>query len=278
MSQKKMWTAVAALFAFAVTAGPLMAKGGSGGAKAKQPTVRPASVKPAKTAKAPSGGTMTSAKAAKASTPKVKAASSSGPKAKSSAPAPTSARTAKGSGNQASGTLTSANTVKKESGPSPLTSANKETDPFTSAKKEAGPSPFSSANGSDTNPQDTDPRPGGTLPPTGTLNKAQQLLMKNDNLRMKMQTRLGGLDPIAAASGFRNLGQFVAAVNVSVNQTVPFASLKKLMTGDSQMSLGQALQQLRGLDPATAATSANTAQAQADSIILATSRKTKDKS
>jgi len=281
------WTAAAALFAFSLTAAPAVAKGGSGGAKAKAPTVKVASAKPVK-AKAPGGSTMASAKP-KASTPKVKTASvSGGPKAKGNASASATTRTAKG-GN----TLTATDNVKKESGPNTLTAAKKESGPntLTAAKKETDPPTLSakketdpptlSANGP-VDPQDNDPRPGDTrpVPPTLPLNKAQQLLMKNDNLRMKMQTRLGGLDPVAAASGFRNLGQFVAAVNVSSNNAGAFSfkELKNLMTGPTPISLGQALQQLRGLDPAVAATTANTAQAQADTDILATSRRTKGKS
>ena len=132
---------------------------------------------------------------------------------------------------------------------------------LTSAKREQS-SPFSSANGT---PTDTDP-----TVPTGRLNKAQQLLLKNDNLRMKVQTRLGGIDPIAAASGFRNLGQFVAAVNASYNNpAISFTALKTLMTGPEQMSLGQAMKQLKGLDPGTVDTAANAALAQADADILA---------
>ena len=45
------------------------------------------------------------------------------------------------------------------------------------------------------------------------------------------------------------------------------AMLKALMTGVPPMSLGQALQQLRGLDPAAATTTANTALAQANTDI-----------
>jgi hypothetical protein len=123
---------------------------------------------------------------------------------------------------------------------------------------------------SETKPPDANPTATG---PTVPLNKAQQLLMKNDNLRLKMQTRLGGLiDPIDAAAGFRNLGQFVAAVNVSFNHPgIEFKALRALMTGPQPMSLGQALQQLRGLDPATATSTANTAFAQANADITATS-------
>ena len=92
--------------------------------------------------------------------------------------------------------------------------------------------------------------------PTGLpLNKAQQKLMKNDNLRLKMQTRLAGMDPVVAASGFKNLGQFVAAVNASYHDpAIQFRSLKALMTGNPPMSLGQAKQHLRAQPPVATAT------------------------
>jgi hypothetical protein len=159
----------------------------------------------------------------------------------------------------------SANAVKPANAAKPAKTAKAQsgatTPTLTSANRESQ-SPFSSANGG--TPTDTDPAP------TVRLNKAQQLLLKNNNLRMKVQTRLNGADPIAAASGFRNLGQFVAAVNASyTNTNVPFRSLKALMTGPEKMSLGQAVKQLKGLDPAAANTVANTAMAQADADILA---------
>jgi hypothetical protein len=79
------------------------------------------------------------------------------------------------------------------------------------------------------------------------LNKAQQQLTKNTNLRLKLESRLpAGTDVIAAASGFRNLGQFVAAVNASSNQGFDFTALKTLMTGPEGLSLGQAKQRLQG--------------------------------
>jgi hypothetical protein len=47
-----------------------------------------------------------------------------------------------------------------------------------------------------------------------------------------------------AASGFRNQGQFVAAVHASNNLGIPFTELKtRLVT--QQASLGQAIQELR---------------------------------
>jgi hypothetical protein len=50
---------------------------------------------------------------------------------------------------------------------------------------------------------------------------------------------------MTAAAGFKNLGQFIAAANVSNNLQVSFTELKaKMMSG---MSLGQAIQAVRPL-------------------------------
>jgi hypothetical protein len=57
-----------------------------------------------------------------------------------------------------------------------------------------------------------------------------------------------------ASTGFKNWGQFVAAVHVSNNLGIPFADLKAKMTGitpgtdlrSAPVSLGQAIQDLRG--------------------------------
>jgi hypothetical protein len=49
----------------------------------------------------------------------------------------------------------------------------------------------------------------------------------------------------AAATGFKNQGQFIAALHVSHNLGIPFASLKSEMTGDHPKSLGQAIHDLR---------------------------------
>jgi hypothetical protein len=50
-----------------------------------------------------------------------------------------------------------------------------------------------------------------------------------------------GTDLMTAAAGFRNLGQFVAAVNVSNNLGITFTELKTRMVDDG-LSLGQAIQ------------------------------------
>ena len=48
-----------------------------------------------------------------------------------------------------------------------------------------------------------------------------------------------------AREGFRNQGQFIAALEASKNQNISFSALKTEMTGPNQLSLGQAIQKLR---------------------------------
>lgn len=57
-----------------------------------------------------------------------------------------------------------------------------------------------------------------------------------------------------ASAGFRNQGQFIAALNASKNRGIPFADLKNAMTHDG-LSLGQAV---RRLQPKTPPTGSNT--------------------
>lgn len=69
---------------------------------------------------------------------------------------------------------------------------------------------------------------------------------KNPQLEARIRSMLPADMTIAQASeGFRNQGQFIAAVNASKNHDIPFADLKTQMTGDSASSLGQAVQKLR---------------------------------
>ena len=87
---------------------------------------------------------------------------------------------------------------------------------------------------------------GSTTGTTTELTAVQQKLKQNTNLAAKVSSRLPeGTDLMAAAAGFKNLGQFVAAANVSHNLQLSFTELKaKMMTG---MSLGQAIQAVRPL-------------------------------
>jgi hypothetical protein len=80
---------------------------------------------------------------------------------------------------------------------------------------------------------------------TPTLTPVQQKLQKNTNLAGKLQSRLpAGTDLMDAAADFRNLGQFVAAVNVSNNLGIDFAMLKTKMVDDG-LSLGASIQALK---------------------------------
>jgi hypothetical protein len=81
----------------------------------------------------------------------------------------------------------------------------------------------------------------------------------------KLEARLLALLPPGstiqdASAGFKNWGQFVAAAHVSTNLGIPFADLKTAMTGiapgattptTAPMSLGQAIQSLKGTTPET---------------------------
>ncbi len=114
------------------------------------------------------------------------------------------------------------------------------------------------------------------------LTPVQQKLQHNTNLSAKLQSRLpAGMTVQDASAGFRNLGQFVAAVNVSNNLGIPFAQLKATMLGDtthltpstvddSPMSLGQAIHTLRPAVDSEA--ESRTAVRQADAMVTGTRR------
>jgi hypothetical protein len=71
-----------------------------------------------------------------------------------------------------------------------------------------------------------------------------ELLQQNTRLSENIARLLpAGTDLQSAASGFKNLGEFVAAAHVSSNLGIPFADLKaKILAGES---LGGAIQALR---------------------------------
>jgi hypothetical protein len=107
--------------------------------------------------------------------------------------------------------------------------------------------------------------PTTTPTTTTTLSPVQRKLQQNTNLASKLQSRLpAGTNLTVASSGFRNLGQFVAAVNVSNNLGIPFAQLKTRMV-DQGMSLGQAIQDAR---PKTTDTTVVVRRAETDADVL----------
>ena len=102
-----------------------------------------------------------------------------------------------------------------------------------------------------------------------TLTKVQQKLQRNTKLADKLQSRLpAGTDLMKAAADFKNLGQFVAAVNVSNNLDIKFTDLKTRMV-DEGMSLGQAIQDVKAT--ANVATEVKRAEVEADAMIKSTS-------
>lgn len=77
------------------------------------------------------------------------------------------------------------------------------------------------------------------------------VLDHNTHLSTKLEGLLGlsgrtALDTLKTdASGFKNFGQFVAAVHVSNNLGIPFSDLQNKMTGPNAVSLGKAIQELK---------------------------------
>ena len=142
--------------------------------------------------------------------------------------------------------------------------------------------------------------PTGTGAPTVvTSHPLADKIAKNPNLAAKIQGRLPAGTTLAQAStGFKNQGQFMAAVNVSNNLGIDFMKLQAAMTGQTTkidpitheiistptgaapLSLGQSIQKLRPGVDAGAATVKATDQT---SVMLqtttasTTSSKTKNK-
>ena len=68
----------------------------------------------------------------------------------------------------------------------------------------------------------------------------------NPELASRVQAMLPSGETISqAAAGFKNEGQFIAALHVSQNLGIPFDQLKAKMTGSDAMSLGAAIHALK---------------------------------
>lgn len=186
-----------------------------------------------------------------------------------------------GGGSKAQGgpkaTTSSTTTTRAHGGPKTTTTTasggSKKTATTTTAvsakntKKSGGStSVASTSTTSTTSPSTTTTSTGGT---TTTLTPVQQKLQKNTKLAKKLEGRLPpNTDVMLAAEGFRNLGQFVAAVNVSNNLGLTFTELKARMVDDG-MSLGQAIKAERG-DLADTTTQVARAETEANQMIAGT--------
>src|SRR5215471_18694813 len=90
-------------------------------------------------------------------------------------------------------------------------------------------------------------------------------LEDNTKLASKLQSLLPtGTNLQQAAQGFKNLGQFVAAVHVSHNLGIPFDQLKAKMMGPPKESLGKAIEQLKPTANSKAETKKATDEAKED--------------
>jgi len=88
-------------------------------------------------------------------------------------------------------------------------------------------------------------------PTTFEPNAISTKISKNPGQLAKVNAMLltTGMSIEEASAGFRNHGQFMAALNVSKNQNIDFVLLKEAMTIDG-LSLGQAAKQIRTAPPA----------------------------
>ena len=77
-------------------------------------------------------------------------------------------------------------------------------------------------------------------------------IARNPQLDARLKAMLPtGMTMEQASEGFRNQGQFIAALEASKNQNIAFADLKAKMTGSNPVSLGQAVAELRPDRPAS---------------------------
>lgn len=113
--------------------------------------------------------------------------------------------------------------------------AGKNVAPNTTGDNTPTPTTNTSANTPNTTP----------TPLPRTPNKVSTKLAGNPAQLARVQAMLpAGMTLEQASSGFRNQGQFLAALNASKNRGLPFADLQKAMTVDG-LSLGQAAKLLR---------------------------------
>jgi hypothetical protein len=112
-----------------------------------------------------------------------------------------------------------------------------------------------------------------TSPPTTTLNPIALKISTHPQLASKVTSLLPpGATLNRASTGFKNQGQFIAALHVSRNLGIPFSKLKTDMTGAKHLSLGQSIQDLK--PSAKATTAAHQAETEANDDVKRTSTTT----
>jgi hypothetical protein len=85
-----------------------------------------------------------------------------------------------------------------------------------------------------------------TATTTTTTNPIASRISRNPRQAARVEHMLpAGMTLATASRGFRNQGQFIAALHASQNHNIPFRDLRRAMTGPHAMSLGQAIHTLR---------------------------------
>ena len=104
-----------------------------------------------------------------------------------------------------------------------------------------------------------------TPTPSTTENRIAARISRNPQLANRLTAMLPqGMTLETACAGFRNQGQFIAALHVSRNLHISFADLQTAMTGPNAVSLGQAIHTLRPSADATSEVRRANGQAQQD--------------
>ena len=86
----------------------------------------------------------------------------------------------------------------------------------------------------------------GSSQPRFSAELLEQRMTENPNLATRVQSLLPpGTSLEAAAAGFKDEGQFIAALHVSHNLNIPFNELKADLSKSKYGSLGHALHDLR---------------------------------
>jgi len=135
----------------------------------------------------------------------------------------------------------------------------------------SGAGPFDAPGRGDLNRAGNGPISEHSAPSVMASKNPGSVLDHNTQLSTKLEGLLGLSGPNALstlktdASGFKNFGQFMAAVHVSHNLGIPFSELQSKMTGSNAVSLGKAIQELK--PDADAKNEAKKAASQADNDV-----------
>ena len=114
--------------------------------------------------------------------------------------------------------------------------------------------------------------PAATTTPITPLNPIAAKIYSHPQLTSKLTTMLPkGMTLNQASAGFKNQGQFIAALHVSRNLGIPFKDLRTQMVTDHR-SLGQSIQTLK--KSADSPTAVKTAEKEADDDVKSTTTTT----